>query len=120
MKTIKPIRTKREHDAALKRVEALWNAKRGTAAYDELEVLSILIEHYETIHYPVPSADPITAMEFRMEQMGLSRSDLAPLIGNRARVSEVLSKKRPLTLRMIRNLHKTLGIPAEVLIQKAA
>jgi HTH-type transcriptional regulator / antitoxin HigA len=116
---IKPIRTKKDHAAALVEVERLWGAKSGTPAGDRLDVLATLIEAYENIHYPMDPPDPIEAIKFRMEQLGLTRKDLEPLIGTRTRVAEVLNRKRSLSIAMIRRLHRRLGIPAEVLIQPA-
>jgi HTH-type transcriptional regulator / antitoxin HigA len=117
MMEIKPIRTEADYEAALHEIEELFEAKPGTSAGDRLEVLSTLIEAYEEQHYPIPAPDPIEAIRYYMESRGLSRRDLEPYVGSRARVSEVLNKKRPLSLTMIRNLHEGLGIPAEVLIQ---
>lgn len=114
---IKPIKNKKDYDSALKRIELLMDAKRNSPDFDELEVLSILVEKYEDEHFPVKSPDPIESIKFRMEQMGLSQSDLVPVIGSRSKVSEVLSGKRSLSVRMIRALHESLKIPAEVLIQ---
>lgn len=113
---IRPIRTRKDHREALAEIERLWNAKRGTAAYDRLDVLVTLVEAYERKHVPLPAPDPVEAILFRMEQQGLTRKDLEPMIGSRARVSEVLNYKRDLTLPMIRALHDKLGIPAESLI----
>jgi HTH-type transcriptional regulator / antitoxin HigA len=114
---IKPIRTEKDYDAALVEVERLWGAKPGTHEDDRLDVLVTLISAYEDEHYPMDPPDPIDAIKFRMEQQGLTRKDLEPLIGSRARVTEVLSRKRNLSIAMIRKLHKGLGIPADVLIQ---
>jgi len=114
---IKPIRTERDCDAALVEVERLWGAKSGTPEGDRLDVLATLISAYEDVHYPMDPPDPIDAIQFRMEQQGLTRKDLEPLIGSRARVAEVLSRKRNLSIAMIRKLHKRLGISAEILIQ---
>ncbi|MBP7738536.1 MAG: transcriptional regulator [Spirochaetes bacterium] len=114
---IKPIKNKKDYDGALKKIESLMDAKRNSPDFDELEVLSILVEKYEDEHFPIKSPDPIDSIKFRMEQMGLSQSDLVPVIGSRSKVSEVLSGKRSLSVRMIRALHDTLKIPAEVLIQ---
>jgi HTH-type transcriptional regulator/antitoxin HigA len=115
----KPITTSADYDAALAAIEALIDRDpdRGTPAADELEVLSVLVTDYEDRNFPVGPVDPIEAIKFRMEQQGLRQVDLVPFIGTRGRVSEVLSGKRPLTLSMIRRLHKGLGIPAESLIQ---
>ena len=117
---IKPIKTQADYEAALQEIEALFEAKPGTAAGDRLEILSTLVEAYEEQHYPIPTPDPIEAIRYYMESRGLTRRDLEPYVGSRARVSEVLNKKRPLSLTMIRNLHEGLGIPAEVLIQPYA
>jgi HTH-type transcriptional regulator/antitoxin HigA len=114
---IKPIRTKRHHEAALAEVERLWGSKLGTPAGDRLDVLATLIEAYETAHLPMDPPDPIEAIKFRMEQQGLSRRDLESLIGTRTRVAEILNGRRNLSISMIRRLHKTLGISAEVLIR---
>ncbi len=114
--TIRPIRTRKDHREALAEIERLWNAKPGTAACDRLDVLVTLVEAYERKHDPLSAPDPVEAILFRMEQQGLARKDLEPLIGSRARVSEVLNHKRDLTLPMIRALHDKLGIPAESLI----
>ena len=116
---IKPIKTEEDYKAALEEISRLIEAEiePDTPDGDRLEVLSILVEYYEEENYPVPLPDPIAAINYYMESRGLSRADLEPFIGTRARVSEILSRKRPLTLRMIRNLQEGLGIPAEVLIQ---
>lgn len=114
---VKPIRTKKDHEAALAEVERLWGAKSGTPAGDRLDVLATLIEAYEAVHYPMDPPDPIEAIKFRMEQQGLTRRDLEPLIGTRTRVAEVLNRKRSLSIAMIRRLHHALGISAEVLIR---
>jgi HTH-type transcriptional regulator/antitoxin HigA len=114
---LKPIRTEADYDAALKEVERLWGAKLGTAKGDRLDVLITLIEAYEDEHYPMDPPDPIDAIKFRMEQQGLTRKDLEPLIGTRTRVAEVLNRKRNLSIAMIRRLHAKLGIPAEVLVR---
>src|SRR5213082_167529 len=114
---VKPIRTKRDYEAALKEVERLWGAKAGTMRGDRLDVLATLIDAYEAEHYPMDPPEPIEAIKFRMEQQGLTRKDLEPLIGPRTRVAEVLDRKRELSIDMIRRLHDRLGISAEVLIQ---
>ncbi len=114
---IKPIRTQADYEAALGEIERLFNAKPGTAEADSLEVLSTLMEVYEEKHYALPLPDPIEAILYHMESRGLSRSDLEPFIGSRARVSEILNRRRPLTMEMIRKLHEGLGISAEVLVQ---
>lgn len=114
---LKPIRTEADHDAALAEVERLWGAKSGTPEGDRLDLLATLIDVYETRTYPMDPPDPIEAIQFRMEQLGLTRKDLEPLIGTRARVAEVMNRKRSLSIDMIRRLHEQLGISAEVLIR---
>jgi len=114
---IYPIRTNQEYERALERVEELLDAKEGSKEFDELEVLSTLIEAYEAKHYHIDAPDPIEAIKFRMEQEGLKQKDIAKLFGNKVRVSEVLNKKRRLTLTMIRNIHQTLKIPYESLVK---
>lgn len=114
---IRPIKNEDDYQQALSRIDDLWDAEIGTADGDALEVLSTLVEDYEARHHAIPPPGPIEAILFRMDQLGLTRKDLEPLIGSRARVSEVLGRKRSLTLAMIRRVHKGLGIPAEVLIQ---
>lgn len=115
--TIRPIKTKADYRAALKEVERLWRAEPGTPDGDRVEVLVTLIEAYEAKHHAIAAPDPIAAVEFMMEQKGLTRRDLEPAIGSRGRVSEVLTRKRPLTLPMVRALGKLLDIPAEILVQ---
>src|SRR3989442_10615986 len=115
--SVRPIRTKADYEAALAEVERLWGAKGGTPEGDRLDVLATLIDAYETEHYPMDPPDPVEAIKFRMEQQGLTRKDLEPLIGTRTRVSEVLNRKRSLSIGMIRRLHQALGISAEVLIR---
>jgi HTH-type transcriptional regulator/antitoxin HigA len=118
MKTeLKPIRTEADYEKALSEVEHLWGAKSGTREGNRLDVLATLIDAYEAEHYPMDPPDPVEAIKFRMEQQGLSRKDLEPLIGTRTRVAEVLNRKRSLSIGMIRRLHKHLGISAEVLIR---
>jgi HTH-type transcriptional regulator / antitoxin HigA len=114
---VKPIRTKRDHKAALKEVERLWGAKSGTRDGDRLDMLATLIDAYEAEHYPMDPPDPIEAIKFRMEQQGLTRRDLEEIIGTRTRIAEVLNRKRGLSVGMIRRLHERLGISAEVLIR---
>ena len=111
------IRTKREYRAALQEAEALWDAQQGTPEADRLEVVLLLIEAYELKHYPVEAPDPIDFLHHIMEARGLSRKDLEPYIGSRARVAEVLNRVRPLTLEMIRRLAAGLDLPANVLIR---
>ncbi len=114
---IKPIKTEKEYEEALKEVERLFDAVPGTPESDRYEVLATLVEAYEDEHYPIPLPDPIEAILYYMESRGLSRADLEPFIGSRARVSEILNRRRPLTLSMIQRLHENLGIPAEALVQ---
>ena len=113
---IKPIRTDKDYEEALQRVELLIDAKEGTTEFDELEILSTLIENYEAKHFSIDIPDPIEAIKFRMEQERLKQKDVAELFGNKVRVSEVLNKKRRLTLDMVRNLHDNLSIPYDSLL----
>lgn len=114
---IRPIKTETDYEAALKEIEQLFDAELGTLEGDRLEVLVTLVEAYEDEHYPIPAPDPVEAILYFMESRGLERGDLEPYIGSRARVSEILNRKRPLTLAMIQRLNTGLGIPAEALIQ---
>ena len=114
---IKLIKTENDYNQALERLEVLFDAKKGTPEGDELELLGILIEQYENTHFPIDLPDPIEAIKFRMEQMGYNQNDLAKSIGFKSRASEILSKKRKLSLEMIRQLHTSLHIPTDVLIQ---
>ncbi len=114
---IKPIKTEKDYEEALKEIERLFLAAPGTPESDRLEILGALVEAYEDEHYPIPLPDPIEAILFYMESRGLTRADLEQYIGSRARVSEILNRKRPLTLSMIQRLHEGLEIPAEVLVQ---
>jgi len=114
---LKPIRTKADYKAALNAISSLLDAPEGSREAGMLEVLSVLVEAYEEEHHPIPPPDPIEAIKFRMEQMGLTRRDLETYLGSRARVSEVLNRKRPLSVEMIRRLNAGLGIPAEILIR---
>lgn len=116
---IKPIRQERDYEHALRRVEELWNSPEGSTESDELDVLVTLVEAYEREHYSIDSPDPIEAIQFRLEQTGKDYRALIGVIGQRTRVYEIMRGDRPLSLRMIRNLHRKLGIPAEVLIQPA-
>ena len=115
---IKPVKTEMDYQEALEEIDTLFDAQPGTPEADRLEILVTLVEAYEAEHYPLPLPDPIAAIEFHMERLGLKRRDLEPLIGSRARVSEILNKKRPLTGRMIRNLHDGLGISYDILMQR--
>ena len=114
---IHPIRTEADYEAALADIARLFDAAPNTAAGDRLEVLATLVEAYEEQHYSIPAPDPIEAIKYYMESRGLCRRDLEPYLGSRARVAEVLNRKRPLSLEMIRRLHTELGIEAEILIQ---
>ena len=116
-KEMKIIKTESEYKKALTKLEKLFNAKPNTPKGDELELLSLLIEKYEQEKYPIDMPDPIEAIKFRMEQMGYTQNDLAKIIGLKSRSSEILNRKRPLTLEMIRNLHEKMNIPTQVLIQ---
>jgi len=116
---IRPIRNSSDHESALKRIEALMSARKDTAEGDELEVLVTLVDAYESKHFPIDAPDPIEAIKFRMEQEGLRQKDLVKFMPGKNRVSEVLNRKRPLSLGMIRSLHRGLGIPAEVLLQES-
>jgi len=115
---IKPIKNERDYRRVLIEIEALMDAKANSPEGDRLDVLVTLAEAWEAKHHPIDAPDPVAAIEFAMEQRGLSRRDLEPYIGSRARVAEVLNHKRSLTLSMIRRLYAGLGIPAEVLIRE--
>jgi HTH-type transcriptional regulator/antitoxin HigA len=114
---IRPIKTETDYRAALKEIEQLMDAKPNTATGNRLEVRVTLVEHYEESRYPIPAPDPIEAIRYYMESRGLTRKDLEPYIGDRARVQAVLARKRPLSIAMIRKLNSGLGISADVLIQ---
>lgn len=114
--TVKPIRDEVSYNETLNRIEELWGAEAGTAGGDELDVLMILVEAYEEKHFPMPPSDPVDAIQFRMEQMDLHRKDLELFIGPKSRVSDVLNRKRPLSMKQIVKLHYGLGIPYESLI----
>ena len=112
---IKPIKTEEDYHNTLNKIEILMDAKPNTAKMDELEVLTTLVEVYEEQHYKIELPNPIEAIKFRMEQEGLKQKDLINIVGSKSRVSEILNKKRKLTIDMIRNLHKQLHIPVESL-----
>ncbi len=114
---IKPIKSEADYESALSEISNLMDAGVDTTAGDHLEILATLVETYEAEHFRIEAPDPVEAVKFRMEQMGMTRKDLEPLIGSRARVSEMLSGRRRLSLAMIRRLNAALKIPAEVLIQ---
>lgn len=115
---IKPIKTENDCNAALERIDEIFNAEPGTPDEYELEILSILVEKYEDEHYPMDPPDPIEAIKFRMEQIGMKPKDLEPIIGDKDSVSKLLNKEQPLSLKMIRNLQKSLDISADVLIRE--
>jgi HTH-type transcriptional regulator / antitoxin HigA len=114
---IKPIRTKKDYEQALARLEVIFDSKKGTDKGDELEILGMLIENYENEKFPIGFPDPVEAIKFRMEQLGYNQTDLANVVGLKSRASEILNRKRKLSLEMIRQLHDRLNIPTEVLIQ---
>jgi HTH-type transcriptional regulator/antitoxin HigA len=114
---LKPIRTRKDYQQALDRLEVIFDARKGTNQGDELEILGILIEQYENERFPIDLPDPIEAIKFRMEQLGYTQTDLARVVGLKSRASEILNRKRKLSLDMIRQLHEKLNIPTDVLIQ---
>jgi HTH-type transcriptional regulator / antitoxin HigA len=113
---IRPIKTEQDYSKAIKRIEELWGAKKDTSEGDELDLLCTLVESYEITHFPIAPPDPIDAILFRMEQMGMTKTDMAKYLGSQSRVSEVLNRKRKLTLKMVKSLYKGLKIPAEILL----
>lgn len=115
--TLRPIRNEEDYETALEEVEALWEAEPDTPEADRLDVLVMLVEAYEAEHYPIPDPDPIELILHVMEARGLTRRDLETYFGSRARVSEILNRRRPLSLEMIRKLQSGLGLPADVLVQ---
>ena len=116
---IKPIRNSADYDDALREIERLWGAKKGSPESDRLEVLATLVEAYENKHFPIDLPDPIEAIRFRLDQQGLDQNVLVGVIGSRSRVYEVMTRKRALSLEMIRRLRDQFGIPADVLIGRA-
>ena len=114
---VKPIKTETDHQASLVRIKTLWDAEPNTSAGDELEVLVALVHAFEELHYPIEASDPIEAIKFRMEQQGLDDKDLVEFLVTSSLVTEVLQRRRRLTITMIRNLHKGLRIPLDCLIQ---
>ena len=114
---IKPIKTKKDYELAMTRLETLFDAKKGSPEGDELEILTLLVERYEEGHFPIELPDPIEAIKFRMEQLGLTQTDLAQVVGQKSRASEILNRKRKLSLEMIRQLHSSWHIPTDVLVQ---
>jgi len=117
--TPKPIHTKADHAAAIARIEALWDAERGTPAHDEIEVLGILVAAYEESHWPILPPDPVEAIKFHMEQNGLRQTELAHVIGSQSRASEILNRRRSLTVQMIRAIHAAWSIPLKSLVGTA-
>ncbi|MDB5281189.1 MAG: transcriptional regulator [Bacteroidota bacterium] len=115
--SIKPIKTKADYEKALLRLEKIFDAKPNSPAGDEADILSLLIESYENVHFVIEAPDPIEAIKIRMEEMNMNQSDLVGVIGTKSRVSEVLNKRRKLTVEMIRNLTGTLKLSANVLVQ---
>jgi HTH-type transcriptional regulator/antitoxin HigA len=111
------IKSESDYQQALERLEVIFDAKKGSPEGDELELLGLLIEQYEDQHYPIDLPDPIEAIKFRMEQLGYTQNDFAKIVGFKSRASEILNRKRKLTLEMIRKIHLGLNIPTEVLIQ---
>ena len=114
---IKPIKTKKDYEQALARLEVIFEAKKGTPKGDELELLGMLVDNYENEKFPIGFPDPVEAIKFRMEQLGYTQKDLANVVGLKSRASEILNRKRKLSLEMIRQIHDSLNIPTEVLIQ---
>ena len=117
MKNLKPIRSKGDYEVAMAEIDRLWGARSGTPEGDRIDILATLVDAYENEHYPIDPPDPIEAIKFRMEQRGLTRKDLADILGSRTRVAEVLNRRRGLSINMIRRLHEKLGISVEVLIR---
>jgi len=115
---IQPIHTEQDYQSALKRIEVIFDAPPGSKEGDELEILGILVDEYEKKRFPIETPKPVEAIKFRMDQLGLQQKDLANILGSKSRASEILSRKRSLSLRQIRILYKRLGIPAEVLLQE--
>lgn len=113
---IRPIKTEKDYNSAIKRIEELWGVKKDTSEGDELDLLVTLVESYEMKNFPIAPPDPIDAIKFRMEQMGMTKEDMVKYIGSQSRVSEILNRKRKLTLKMVKSLYKGLKIPAEILL----
>lgn len=114
---IKPVKSQKDYEQSLERLEMIFDATKGTPEGDELEILGLLIDTYEKEHFPMELPDPVEAIKFRMEQLGYSQADLVKVMGLKSRVSEILNRKRKLSLEMIRQLHQQLNIPSEILIQ---
>lgn len=117
MTRLKPIRTEADYAAALEEIDRLMDAEPDTPEGDRLDILATLIEAYEARHHPIEAPDPIAALEYFMEQRGVTRADLVPLFGSRSRVSEILNRKRRLTMEMAWRLHRELGMPAEAVLK---
>ena len=115
--TLRPLKTEVDYKEALAEIESVFNAGANTPEADRLDVLAMLVEAYEEEHYPIPAPDPVAALEYYMDSRGLTRRDLEPYLGSRARVAEILNRKRGLSIEMIRRLHQGLGISADILIQ---
>jgi HTH-type transcriptional regulator/antitoxin HigA len=113
---IRPIKTEQDYKDSIKRIEELWGSKKDTPQGDELDLLVTLVESYEIKHFPIAPPDPVDAIKFRMEQMDMTKADMVKYLGSQSRVSEVLNRKRKLTLRMVKSLYKGLRIPAEILL----
>jgi HTH-type transcriptional regulator/antitoxin HigA len=113
---IRPIKTEQDYNFSILRIEKLWGAKKDSPEGDELDLLVTLVESYEMKHYPIAPPDPVDAIKFRMEQMGISKAEMVKYLGSQNRVSEILNRKRNLTLRMVKSLYKGLKIPAEILL----
>ncbi len=115
---IQPIHNEEDYQKALSRIEDIFDAKPDSEKGDELEILGVLVDEYEENHFPIEEPNPIDAIKFRMDQLGMAQKDLAKVLGSKSRASELLSRKRPLSLQQIKILHKEMGIPAEALIQE--
>jgi len=113
---IRPIKTEQDYNKSIKRIKELWGVKKNSPGGDEFDLLCTLVESYEMRHYPIAPPDPVDAIKFRMEQMGMQKSDLAKYLGSQSSVNDVLSRKRKLTLKMVKSLYKGLKIPAEILL----
>jgi len=113
---IRPIKTEQDYTYSIRRIEELWGAKKDTVEGDELDLLITLVESYEIKHYPIAPTDPVDAIKFRMEQMDMTKADLVKYIGSQSRVSEILNRKRNLTLKMVKSLYRGLKIPADILL----
>jgi HTH-type transcriptional regulator/antitoxin HigA len=113
---IRPIKTETDYNHAIQRIETLWGAKKNSPEGDELDILCTIVEAYEIKHFPILPPDPVDAIIFRMEQMNMTKTDMAKYLGTQSRVSEILGRKRKLTLKMVRSLYKGLKIPAEILL----